>query len=307
MNGACEVLQVQLKNLPPLHSLVGFCVSPRFNRYSILLLWQWWWFSLSLTFYMYKVNAKIALNTYLMCWFHFQLLQVKLTWYVFHGKKFLKTNKKNQRNILWVPGSTGHSGKIFQKEYVVIVFLWNVLLMGLVLYQHSHMHFNWQVHLWPSLRQLILRGSPSYMGFQEKKPWSIFLWTGTPVWSGFGSSSTVRYKHTYFFTQAHTLLKQMHKIQGKTYFENMRWSVNYEMMKELREVLFHLRRDEKHKGLWVQVAVPYLLLILCFSARLLWITSPRKVCADTCLCLHQSKSEMQVEFYVSDIQEVREI
>lgn len=80
----------------------------------------------------------------------------------------------------------------------------------------------WQVHQLLSWRQLIQRGNPSCMGFQEKRPWGIFLWTKTRVWSGFDSSSTVRYEHrtnthTYCCTHTHTckLPKQMHRIQKK--------------------------------------------------------------------------------------------
>lgn len=56
----------------------------------------------------------------------------------------------------------------------------------------------------------------------------------------------------------------------------------------------------KRKGLWAQSGV---YVFFCFSALLF---CPCKVYADVHLCPHQAKSEMQVEFYVSDIQEVRD-
>lgn len=46
--------------------------------------------------------------------------------------------------------------------------------------------------------------------------------------------------------------------------------------------------------------------LLRFSALLFCTAHPCEVYADVSPCLHQAKSEMQVEFYVSDIQEVRD-
>lgn len=160
-----------------------------------------------------------------------------------------------------------------------------------------------QVHQLPSWKQLILRKSPSSTGFQEKRPWGTSLWTKTLVWCGFDSSSTVRYKH-HLLPTTHYQIKCTIDKKSQDNFENRRWNVNYQMMKEQWKVQYSsVVKDEKER---VAGSEWYFWLVMLFCTAILHYTYPCKVYADVSVCLHQTKSEMQVEFYVSDIQEVRD-
>lgn len=118
--------------------------------------------------------------------------------------------------------------------------------------------------------------------------------------SGFDSSSTARYEPN---THTHTLLThanyqskftaEKNGIQG--HFENSRWNVNHRMMKGLQK--YPLQKEKKRSS-ERRSNVSSL-----FPA---WL-APCKLYADAFPLRHQTKSEMQVEFYVSDIQEVRRI
>lgn len=89
------------------------------------------------------------------------------------------------------------------------------------------------------------------------------------------------------------LLQKKNGIQG--HFENSRWNVNHRMMKGLQK--YPLQKEKKRSS-ERRSNVSSL-----FPA---WL-APCKLCADAFPLRHQTKSEMQVEFYVSDIQEVRRI
>lgn len=89
------------------------------------------------------------------------------------------------------------------------------------------------------------------------------------------------------------------KNDTEDFFLNVYMECKFWMMKVQWKVQFPQQEWIKQKGFREAFFCH-----LCFSALLSNTTHSCQVYADVFLCLHQAKSEMQVEFYVSDIQEV---
>lgn len=113
--------------------------------------------------------------------------------------------------------------------------------------------------------------------------------------SGFDSSSTVRYEANTNSAYTWKLQKQIDCKKKETtfggHFENDRWNVNHYMMKG--QWMYGLLKGMKRTSEWH------------FNVRFLFSAWPCQLYADVFFFPQQTKSEMQVEFYVSDIQEVR--
>lgn len=132
---------------------------------------------------------------------------------------------------------------------------------------------------------MILRGNPSCMVFQEKRPWGIFLWTKTLVWSGFDSSSTVRYEHqththTYWLTAAQrlthyqskcTIYKKRHSGQ---FWKKTECKLSNDERAVESAILFSSEGWKRKGSEW------HFDVMVCFSALLFFSSCPCKVCSD---------------------------
>lgn len=142
------------------------------------------------------------------------------------------------------------------------------------------------------LRGVWRRGNEVLLG--EQRHWCCLASTAARP-RGMSQTHTRTHTHSAYTCKLPKQIccRKKNGIQG--HFENSRWNVNHLMMKGLQK--YPLQKEKKRSS-EQRSNVSSL-----FPA---WL-APCKLYADAFPLRHQTKSEMQVEFYVSDIQEVRRI